>query len=147
MKLFLVFILFILSLTSLKISNIKPEFILIFVIYIGLKLKESKALFLGVFLGLIEDGLSYFPLGLYALTKGISGFLASKIGKNFAVDNFLSFAIIVSILAFFENLFFLGIFSLFPYEKEGILKILLLQPVITFLASSIFFYFMNKYEI
>ncbi|MDP6966515.1 MAG: rod shape-determining protein MreD [Candidatus Marinimicrobia bacterium] len=81
---FAVFLLqFVLS-EYLTIQRIRPDFLLIFVIYLALKNGSMQGVIYGFTLGIIEDFLSAGSLiGLAPLTKSITGFLIGRLQGKF----------------------------------------------------------------
>ena len=69
-----------LSLSNLlSIYGIKPDFILIFVVYISLRYGRLWGCISGFFMGLIQDSFLAIFIGLNALCKAFVGFLISII--------------------------------------------------------------------
>ncbi len=59
------------------------ELPLLVVIYFGLSRRNpSTGLLLGAGVGLLQDALSYTPLGLYGIAKTLVGFFASSLGRR-----------------------------------------------------------------
>jgi rod shape-determining protein MreD len=51
----------------LSVRGIEPDFILVFVLYLGLSTEPVLAMLLGFFMGLASDTLAFHPFGLNAL--------------------------------------------------------------------------------
>ncbi|HEV2288196.1 MAG TPA: rod shape-determining protein MreD [Candidatus Acidoferrales bacterium] len=67
------------------------ELPLLAVVYFGLSRRNSvSGLFLGVIVGLLQDGLSLAPIGLYGIAKGCIGYLASSVGARLDTEHPLS---------------------------------------------------------
>ena len=82
----LLFELFIFDLIT--INNIRPDFVLIYLIYISLAHGRLKGLLSGFLIGILEDfinGTLFF--GLSALTKTIGGFLFGNLSGKFRKIN------------------------------------------------------------
>ena len=63
----------------ITINNIRPDFLLIYLLYISLTYGRLKGLLSGFLLGIVEDFISgTLFFGLSALTKTISGFFFWK---------------------------------------------------------------------
>jgi rod shape-determining protein MreD len=61
---------------------------LLVTVYFGLSRRNpSTGLLLGTVIGLLQDGLSKSPLGLYGIAKTIIGFLASSIGARLDTEH------------------------------------------------------------
>lgn len=76
--------------------GVKPDFVLIIVVYIGLFFGAFRGEILGFSGGLLEDILSGGPLGINALTKSIIGFLSGIIKKNLYPERIISQAAILA---------------------------------------------------
>jgi len=77
---YLVLLLLQLSLSNLlSIYGIKPDFILIFVVYISLRYGRLWGCISGFFMGFIQDSFLAIFIGLNALCKAFVGFLVSII--------------------------------------------------------------------
>jgi rod shape-determining protein MreD len=80
-KIFLIFAIFLAALIQstfldyLRIQGIKPDILLVLVIFIGLEADKSFGLKAGLFAGLLKDLLSAGPLGLNTLAFGLTGFI------------------------------------------------------------------------
>lgn len=60
---------------------------LVVTLYFGLSYRDSlRGLAVGLVAGLLQDALSHGPLGLNGLTKTLVGYLASRIGSRFEVE-------------------------------------------------------------
>lgn len=84
-KIFVFFILIILQFVVPKyfpLHNFYPNFILIYIVYIGLNKGSIKGELTGFFYGLIWDILSTDILGIRTLTFTISGYLSGRFNKN-----------------------------------------------------------------
>ena len=69
----------------LTIRGLRPDFVLIFVVYLSLRWGSLAGIIAGFSLGLVEDFLSASSLiGLAPLTKSITGFLVGRLqGRYF----------------------------------------------------------------
>ena len=85
----LVFLLFQILLSDfLVIRGIRPDFMLILILYISFKFGSLNGVILGFTLGILEDLISAGSLmGLSSLTKSISGFLICRLkGKYYTMS-------------------------------------------------------------
>ena len=85
----LVFLLFQILLSDfLVIRGIRPDFMLILILYISFKFGSLNGVILGFSLGILEDLISSGSLmGLSSLTKSISGFLIGRLkGKYYTMS-------------------------------------------------------------
>ena len=72
----------------------RAEFVelpLLVTIYYGLSRRNPvSGLLLGTAIGLLQDGLSHMPIGLYGISKTCVGYLAASIGSRIDVEHPLS---------------------------------------------------------
>jgi rod shape-determining protein MreD len=67
------------------------ELPLLAVVYFGLSRRNSvTGLLLGTAVGLLQDGVSHTPIGLYGIAKGFIGFIASSIGARLDTEHPIS---------------------------------------------------------
>jgi rod shape-determining protein MreD len=67
------------------------ELPLLITLYFGLSRRSpSRGLLLGTAIGLLQDGLSRSPIGLYGISKTLVGYVASTIGGRIDVEHPLS---------------------------------------------------------
>jgi len=61
---------------------------LLVVIFFAVERHEAVAgLFMGAMVGLVQDGLTQQPIGLYGISKTVIGFMASSLGVRFDAEN------------------------------------------------------------
>jgi len=75
---------------SLTIFQMKPDFILILTVYIGLISDDLKGSMLGFFLGLLQDSFSGVGIGVNALSKGLIGLTVGYLRKTTLGYNLLT---------------------------------------------------------
>lgn len=64
------------------------ELPLLVVAYFGLSRRNSvMGLLLGTAVGLLQDGISHTPIGLYGIAKGFVGYMASSIGARLDTEH------------------------------------------------------------
>jgi len=68
---------------SVSLYYITPNLTVVLAYYAGVKLREVKGLFLGGFIGLMEDSLTGILLGPNLLSKGLIGYFASFMYNRF----------------------------------------------------------------
>lgn len=74
------------------------ELPLLAVVYFGLSRRNSiTGLLLGTAVGLLQDGISHTPIGLYGIAKGFIGFIASSIGARLDTEHPVSRLILMFI--------------------------------------------------
>ncbi|HEV2306029.1 MAG TPA: rod shape-determining protein MreD [Candidatus Acidoferrales bacterium] len=67
------------------------ELPLLVVAYFGLSRRNSiSGLLLGTAVGLLQDGISHTPIGLYGIAKGFIGYIASSIGARLDTEHPIS---------------------------------------------------------
>lgn len=67
------------------------ELPLLIVAYFGLSRRNSvSGLLLGTVVGILQDGISHTPIGLYGIAKGFVGFIASSIGARLDTEHPIS---------------------------------------------------------
>jgi rod shape-determining protein MreD len=67
------------------------ELPLLVVVYFGLSRRNSvSGLLLGTAVGLLQDGISHTPIGLYGIAKGFIGYIASSIGARLDTEHPIS---------------------------------------------------------
>ncbi|MFQ6676342.1 MAG: rod shape-determining protein MreD [Fidelibacterota bacterium] len=91
----------------LAIDQIRPDFLLIFVLYISIVEGSTTGVVFGFALGLFEDVLSAGSLmGLAPLTKSVTGFLAGKLQGQFPRMNPVVFHLVwIGIILFHFGLY------------------------------------------
>ncbi len=67
------------------------ELPLLAVVYFGLSRRNSvTGLLLGTVVGVLQDGISHTPIGLYGIAKGFIGYIASSIGARLDTEHPIS---------------------------------------------------------
>lgn len=128
---------------KIAISNVKPDLILILVIFVGrLEGKVVGELF-GFFIGLIADfiGVGSF-LGLSALSKTIAGYLAGSLWKKERSWNpiyFHTMEVLIFIIHF-SIVFFVNFKG-----SELTAQYIFVRYVLTYSAYSLVFYYLTKH--
>jgi len=100
----------------------QPDLILVTVLYFGIRSDDDKGVYLGAFLGLVQDILSYGLLGLNFFTKGLIALLVSDLRNNVMTSNFLARFTLIFASAVFEGLLTLLIFKVF-LPQEAVFRI------------------------
>jgi rod shape-determining protein MreD len=82
------------------------EIPLLLTIYFALmRHNQLSALFFGSFVGLAQDSLSPWPLGMYGIAKTLVGYFAASVSQRFDVDN-LAIRFTLTFFFFFFHQFF-----------------------------------------
>lgn len=64
------------------------ELPLLVVIYFGLSRRNSvSGMFLGMLVGLLQDGISHTPIGLYGIAKAVIGYISSSVGARLDTEH------------------------------------------------------------
>jgi rod shape-determining protein MreD len=67
------------------------ELPLLVVVYFGLSRRNSiSGMFLGTLVGLLQDGISGTPIGLYGIAKAVIGYVASSVGARLDTEHPIS---------------------------------------------------------
>lgn len=80
-----------------SIGGVRPDLVLIIVVYLGLVRGPDVGSLSGFFFGLFKDAFSGTFLGGNALSKTIIGFLCGLLGKRLYTQSYLSHALCVGI--------------------------------------------------
>lgn len=112
------------SLNRLSILGIKPDLLLILVIFIGLYKGPISGAWYGFLAGILLDIFSPSPLGTNALSKTVLGFLAGAVAP----------------LLYFEAPFIQGLFLFIAMLLEGLILFILLSSF--YLAPSFYYSFL-----
>lgn len=141
---FLIILLFVFQTTVLHaftISGVRPDIILIFSVFVGIKLRETRGAAAGFTLGLVQDSLSSGLLGANAFSKGIVGFAFGLLKDKIIFENIFSQVIFVLIATVIDTVIVLLISSLTINENvTTIFNKLLLSSIYTTLAGPLFIY-------
>ncbi|MCF7827683.1 MAG: rod shape-determining protein MreD [Candidatus Marinimicrobia bacterium] len=95
----------------IRVAGIKPDFIMLFIIYVGYREGKVPGILFGFGFGLLQDlvAASAF-IGISSLIKSILGFGAGFLQRKFHVINpFILYAIVV-LLILLGNLIYYGIY-------------------------------------
>ena len=115
LTIFIVFILQLTLLDSLKLFNIKPDLLLIITVIAALSFDLKWAVIFGVFAGLLKDIVSVQAVGINFLLFSLWSFLVIKLSRKILIENNLMRAALIflvvlanailsrAILVFFGN--------------------------------------------
>jgi len=110
---------------AIQIRGWKPDLVLIVLVIFALQHGKTAASTAGFFVGMMSDLLSWKLLGLGALTKTISGYVAAIVGKFLQDRN--QFILTLFITGFIHDLFFYFIITL---GKEIVWRVLIFAQII-----------------
>jgi rod shape-determining protein MreD len=136
-------------LATLLTQRIRPDIVLILILYLGLSYPPISGGILAFFMGFIMDLFSGNSFGLYTFSKPFLFYVAQLFKNRFYLESFLSQSLFVFIFALFEGLLILILLTALnpgPLEHLNVLlfSFLLPQSFFTGLIAPIFFYFFNK---
>ncbi|MEE0866111.1 MAG: rod shape-determining protein MreD [Clostridia bacterium] len=99
-----------------NIAGVKPNLFVVLALFIGLFANRTMGIAYGVGIGIIVDILIGKTIGIYAISLGITGFLAAVFDKNFSKDSRMTIifmvvgsTIIFEIINYLLNYMILGI--------------------------------------
>jgi rod shape-determining protein MreD len=99
------------------ISGIVPDLVLIFAVYCGIKLKNSRGAYAGLIAGFIQDCFSGGALGFNTLSKSLIGYVFSLLKDKIMVEGIVPICFFIFISSVFDStLFFCIQFLLFRNE-------------------------------
>lgn len=102
----------------LTIKGIKPDLILVIVVYLGLVKGSDIGCTSGFFFGLLEDVYSGMYLGSNALTKTTLGFFCGVIGKRLYTQSLFSQILCVGFATVVDVILLLSIHGFSPEWKH-----------------------------
>jgi rod shape-determining protein MreD len=123
----------------------KPDLILIVLVFFSLRYGPNWGMSIGFFVGLFQDIISTHFLGLLALSKTISGFIAGSLAGRFAVR--AEFFLTLLISGFIHDLIYFFIYTI--GENFSLQSLLILYTIpnlmYTILIAGFLFYFIEPY--
>ena len=127
----------------LEILHWRPDLLLIVLVIFSLRKGPNWGMSLGFFLGLLQDLLSSHLLGLLALSKTVTGFLAGSLRGKFAEKT--EFFLTLLIVGLFHDLFYFFISTLGENFSLQSLFILYTLPnlMYTIIIGGILYYFID----
>ena len=87
-------------------GGVTPDLILIWVVYCGVRCSRTGGIGAGIFLGLIQDGLSGGVLGMNTLSKGLSAYFFSTLKDKFFVQGVIPIGIFLICSTIFDGFVF-----------------------------------------
>ena len=95
-----------------SVHGIKPDIVLLYLVYIALAEKRTGATLAGFLLGLLEDFTGTGLLGLSALTKSIAAFVAGSFRGRRDFRNFYEPSIVIAAASLIQNVLAYSILSI-----------------------------------
>ena len=77
-------------LSPFSLGGIRPDLFLLLVFFLSLRCVEETATLQGFLIGLCQDALSGGPLGLYAFTYSLLGFLTARVSHDVFTGSLLA---------------------------------------------------------
>jgi rod shape-determining protein MreD len=117
---------------SLSLLDITPNLTVVLAFYAGMKYGDIKGMFIGAFIGIIEDSLSGSLLGPNLLSKGLVGYTASFLYNRFFMWTPLLGMVSISLFTFADSfmIFILrSIFNRMPAGTGAAFTIILIQSL------------------
>ena len=136
-------------LASLPIQRIRPDIVLILIVYWGLSRSPISGGILSIFLGYLMDLFSGHSFGLYTFSRPLLFYLGQIFKGRFYLESILSQFLFVFLFALFEGFLVLTLLSALNPVPLGNLTSLFLtfyfpQSFLTGVISPILFLFLNK---
>ncbi len=140
-----------------NIAGIMPSLFTIFILFIGLFSNKIMGTIYGIILGLMLDLLIGARLGVYAISLGLIGFLATILDKNFSKDSRMTIMLMVAgvtfifeVVCYFLNFIFLkNNIEIFNFIKILVIEIiynLILTIILYPLIQKFGYYIENEYK-
>lgn len=126
----------------LKIGNIKPNLIMLFIIYISLTTNILTSETTGFFVGFLEDILSQSLIGVNALTKTLLAFFLNHFKTRLFTEKIISVFFVVFLTTIVTKLFYFLLILLFVNKVNfyhAILKIIIPEAFYNALFSIVVF--------
>jgi len=117
---------------SISFLDITPNLTVVLAFYAGIKHGEIKGMFIGSFIGIIEDSLSGTLLGPNLLSKGLIGYTSSFLYSRFFMWTPLLGMVSISLFTFADSfmVFILrSIFNRMPAGTGAAFTIILIQSL------------------
>lgn len=96
----------------MAIYDVKPNFIVIFLVYISFKFGRIFGCLAGFFMGIVEDALFSSLFGIGAFCKSFVGFFSNNIPVGFLGTGSLDTGFLIFIVTFTHNILYNWIYAL-----------------------------------
>ncbi len=144
---FLIYFLQVNIFSTFTIAGVKPNLLVIYVLFIGLFANQLIGISFGVVIGLVLDFLYGKTIGISAVMFCVIGYLGSYFDKNFSKENKLTIIFMVAGATFIYELgtYFLNSVILnFDREFLYFIKIILIEMLYNVLLSIILYPLIQK---
>ncbi|MEE9169265.1 MAG: rod shape-determining protein MreD [bacterium] len=125
----------------MAIYGVKPNFIVIYIVFLSIKFGRLFGCIAGFFMGIIEDSLLTILFGLNALCKSFVGFIADNVHAGLIGNNLLDIGFLLFLASLVHNFLYNWIYSfgadvsaiflLFRFALPGALYTALIGMIIT----------------
>ena len=95
----------------IAIHDVRPDLLIIILVFYGLKFGQIYSTIIGFFIGLIQDILSGGFLGLSSFTKSIAGFIIGISGKNESRNSPKTYFLTLGVTCIIHDLLFYYIYT------------------------------------
>ncbi len=135
--------------TFLHIQRIRPDLVLILILYLGLSYPPISGGILALFMGFLMDLFSGNGFGLYTLSRLLIFYVAQLFRGRFYLESFSSQFLFASIFCLVEGLFILILIRILNPDPIGhlyplLFTVLLPQSFFTGLTTPILFFLVPK---
>jgi rod shape-determining protein MreD len=118
---------------SISLFDVTPNFTAVLAYYLGVKRGEINGMFLGSFIGILEDSLSCTFLGPNLLSKGMIGYLSSLISSKLFIWTPVLGIISIFVLTITDSFIVFmsrSVFHIMPVSISAALFIFLIQSLL-----------------
>ncbi len=123
------------------------NFLSVFVVFWSMNRNSVASTSLGTIAGMVQDSFSTGIIGISGLSKGVMGYLISKISQRIITRNYLSYFLIIFIGVLTEILIYILVLYLINLKISIIeRKILLTQPLIAAIFGGFIFSLIGKWK-
>jgi rod shape-determining protein MreD len=91
------------SFDAIRIGEVKPDLLFIFVIYMGYSFGSFYGQITGFISGILHDSISNSPLGLLTFPKLALGFIAGMIGRSVIKNNVIAVLLLIFIASIIKG--------------------------------------------
>lgn len=117
--------------STVSVLDVPPNLTVLIVYYLGIRYGETKGMLSGMTIGFIEDSLALSIIGPHLLSKGIIGFLSSRLisGSVLRWTPLLGIFTLIGLTAIDNSLVFMSkaLFDKLPAEPSRVIYTTVLQ--------------------
>lgn len=129
-------------LNILAFNQIKPDLVLIAVVFISLAYGNRTAMVLGFLAGLTQDFISLSPLGFHSFINVIVAYTVGLLGNNVSLTSWVFQLIITAVITVIKYLLAFFLISLFSISQNNSIlmsSMFLIELVYNSLVAPLFF--------